>query len=62
MPPNSDDPILEAGRRLVASFLGESAPETATITDARSTLIETVRHLVECRDVTQLRELLHGEW
>jgi hypothetical protein len=62
MPPNSDDPILEAGRRLIASLLGQSVAESGTISEAHSTLIDDVRHLVDCRDITQLRELLRGQW
>ena len=62
MPSNTDDPILEAGRRLIASLLGQSVAEGEAISAAHSTFIDDVRHLVDCRDITQLRELLRGQW
>jgi hypothetical protein len=62
MPPNSDDPILEAGRRLVASLLGQTDADAGQFGAVPSTVIDEVRRLVDCRDVMQLRELLRGQW
>ena len=61
MPANSDDPILEAGRRLLASLLAQSVAESGGIGATQSTSVDEVRYLVDCRDIAQLRELLRGQ-
>jgi hypothetical protein len=41
---------------------GQWVAESGGIIAAHSTFIDDVRHLVGCRDVTQLREVLRGQW
>lgn len=62
MSPNSDDPAIETGRRLVALFRDRAPAGAAAMDEVRSTFIEGVRQLVGCRDITQLREVLRSQW